>query len=670
MLACPNRCETAKFSVNRRTDTDPNLMKNQLIKSRLPKRQTEHTRVSRTLIELLLVAVPILSAQSEEPVLFFSDLTSGPRTGNTDASGGRTSGEDGAIVTLWGRHLGRTPGGAQVYCNGAEAASYYASGPANQPANLSAYHQMEMIVFQISHLAQDGPGGIQVVTGGKRSNALPFRVRPGNIHFVTTTGNDATGTGTWAQPWETIMMAVDTMAAGDIVYVGDGVTQTNESDASAAVNLSSSGEPGNPKALVAYPGATVHVGSPAIERSFFMYDWNQDGFTTHWVMAKFHITTGQLGAPAYHGFRVVGNYITAPNGDGMDGAIDVQGNDVFVLGNELDRVGSTNCSKLYHAIYAKGFRTDDPPRAPTESNREIAWNYVHDSAANRAINIYSEQVNSAFLERHSVHDNVIVNQRGDGIMLGYYVTGENWIYNNLVIRAGRGPEWPDGESYHTGIRISAGHEAVSGTVVHCYNNTLYACGWSDAVLPGETGHLLVNPEALPFLTLNFINNLIYSTGEPYLAEESAALAPRQVQNCWYGDGSPPAWDISAINADPRFVDAPAGNFALAAGSPCINAGADVSSVVRRDLGGSARPQGSAIDIGAFEYGEPSAESRLTAASIGNLLVLTWSGSAGTRLQRTPSLAPPTWADVDGSEGVSTLGLKISGGHEFFRLIRQ
>jgi len=32
----------------------------------------------------------------------------------------------------------------------------------------------------------------------------------------------------------------------------------------------------------------------------------------------------------------------------------------------------------------------------------------------------------SFIQQHRVHDNVIVNQRGDGIMLGYYVTGDNW----------------------------------------------------------------------------------------------------------------------------------------------------------------------------------------------------------------------------------------------------
>src|SRR5690349_17437592 len=40
------------------------------------------------------------------PVLFFSNVTSGPNTGNGDASLGQIPGQDGALVTIWGAHLG------------------------------------------------------------------------------------------------------------------------------------------------------------------------------------------------------------------------------------------------------------------------------------------------------------------------------------------------------------------------------------------------------------------------------------------------------------------------------------------------------------------------------------------------------------------------------------
>lgn len=51
---------------------------------------------------------------------------------------------------------------------------------------------------------------------------------------------------------------------------------------------------------------------------------------------------------------------------------------------------------------------------------------------------------------------------------------------------------------------------------------------------------------------------------------------------------------------PRFVNAPEGDYHLQEGSPGIDQGITVASV-KTDMDGVARPQGSAYDIGAYEY---------------------------------------------------------------------
>jgi hypothetical protein len=541
---------------------------------------------------------------ADDPVLYFSDLTSGPKTGNSDTSGGR-SGQDGAIVTIWGRNLGGAQGSSRVYANGAEAASYYTWGNAVAPADLYTYHRMQKVSFQVSHLAQDGPGSIHVVVNGRSSNTLPFTVRAGHIYFVTTGGSNDTGDGSWGNPWRTIPKAVSSLAPGDITYIGDGVDQTTMTGYNAAVNLSSDGAEGNPKALVVYPGATSHVGNTSIERAFGV--WNPAGagsYSVHWVLAGFTMTTAQIGVSAQSGFRVVGNYVTAPDGDGWDGAINGVGNNVYILGNELENVGAADCSKYYHAVYIKGARPSDPPRAPTESNREVAWNYIHDGMSNRAINVYSEGEYSAYIQQQRIHDNVIVNQRGDGILLGYYVTGDNWVYNNLVVNAGLGPEWGaggDNASSHTGMRLASGHADVAQTTVYVYNNTLYGNGWSGAFYGNQNGSVLISQWALDHGAVHFSNNVLYSTGEPYVAGESGTIPADDYRNCWYGDGAAPAWDTTAINDDPDFLNASAFDLRLQEGSPCVDAGRNVSTVVARDLLGVPRPQGLGFDIGAYEY---------------------------------------------------------------------
>ena len=545
---------------------------------------------------------PSSTTAAGDPLLYFSDITSGPKSGNSDTSDGR-SGLDGAIVTLWGRNLGGAQGSSKVYVNGVEAASTYTWGNAATPADLYTYHQMQMISIQVSRFAQDGLGSIYVIVNGRLSNSLPFTVRTGNIYFSTLGGNDDTGDGSWSNPWRTIPKAADSLSPGDIAYIGDGVDQFAETNYGAAVNLGSDGEPGRPKALIVYPGATSNVGNDTLGKAFHVWNENTGGYSVYWVMAKFRMTTAEVGVTAQAGFRVIGNYVTAPNGDGMDGAVGGRnGSDIYILGNELENVGSANCSKLYHSIYITGARQDNPPRAPTESNREVAWNYVHDNLSNRGINIYSEQEYSAYIQQNRVHDNVIVNQRGDGILLGYYVIGDNWVYNNLIVNAGLGPEWSDDASYHTGLRIDTGHETISPTTVYIYNNTLYGNGWSGAVLPDESGSLLVSPEALTrSTTVYFSNNILYSTGEPYIAGESASLPMGDYRNCWYGDGSAPGWDTTAINDDPDFVGTGIFNFQLQNGSPCMEVGKNVSAVVTSDILGVPRPQGLAFDIGAYEY---------------------------------------------------------------------
>jgi PKD repeat protein len=551
---------------------------------------------------LLLLGTVGAAAQTPAPVLYFSDLASGPSTGNTDSSGGRVPGRDGAIVTVWGRNLGSSLPDVRAWCGGAEAASYYVLSDATAPADLSRFHRMQMLSFQIAAGAHSGAGEITVVVGGQTSNSLPFTIRAGSIRFVKTTGDDAAGDGSWPSPWRTIPKAADSLSAGDIAYVCQGVDQTTETGLDAAVNLASNGEPGRPKALVVYPGAVSRVGARSLPRAFHTFNTETGGYVSHWVVSKFSMTTAEIGVTARTGFRVVGNFVTAPDGNGLDGAVGLLGNDVAVLGNELFDVGSPQCSKLYHAVYASGVRQDGAPRAPTEASREIGWNYIHDGRSNRAINVYSEQANSAFVTGHRIHDNVILNQRGDGILLGYYVTGENWITNNLIVRAGGGPDWIDDPSSHAGIRIDAGHEASPGTVIHVQHNTLHGCGYHEAAFEGENGHLFASAPALGRgVTLDFKNNIVSSEGEPLVATDSGAIPAGDYRNCWYGAGSPPAWDSLAIGSSPAFVDPGALNFQLQAASPCINAAAALSQPVARDLLGVSRPQGPIPDLGAYEF---------------------------------------------------------------------
>lgn len=202
--------------------------------------------ILRLQIILLLFAT---TSFARSPVLHFSDLIAGPKTGNTDGVG------SGAIVTVWGNDLGTMQGTSKVYIGDVEAtAIYYWKDADGQlpggPADLKTFHKMQEVAFAIPSGATDGPNTIKILVGGEYSNALPFTVRHGNIRFVKSGGNNL-GAGTWSSPWATVGYigtgAGGELVSGDIVYI-HGVDTTS----GLVINNNV-----DDFAMVAYPGTDV-----------------------------------------------------------------------------------------------------------------------------------------------------------------------------------------------------------------------------------------------------------------------------------------------------------------------------------------------------------------------------------------------------------------------------
>jgi len=537
---------------------------------------------------LALLWATLVSAQTAPPALFFTDLVSAPNTG-----GEIVSSFAGAYVTLYGNYFGGSQGSSSVMLNGSNCLRVVTWG--------ASYLWYQKIVVQLGPNCASGK--FQVMTSAGTSNVLPFTVRSGNVYCVTANGND-NNPGTFSGGcFATVTKAVHgKMAPGDITYVG-GVSQTTQDNYNATLAIMSSGSPNAPMALVAYPGAiatigTVNIGwgirTPAISGGPFS-DWVFAGLTLRGhdgIEMEYNDNT-----------RVVANDIACPNGNGADACVHTsQLTNYKFMGNYVHDSG-TNCGsdcKLYHAVY---FSTDS-------NHIEAAWNLiVPDPSQTGVAGCRAMQFNSSPLGGGSgldqfdlhAHDNVIHNAICDGINLNTVNPDAGVVeaYNNVIYHVGTGPD-PNGSAANYTC-INAGSATTHTNPILIYNNSMYDCGGRGAT-EGDSGALSL------YIPSRLNNNIFQETSsESYLSHSTSGnfcsiVAPGSSNNIWFGLGNGPTCSSLSgnINADPKYAAASGGNLSVQSGSPAIDAGASVASLVF-DIIGTSRPQGSRIDIGAYEF---------------------------------------------------------------------
>lgn len=545
-----------------------------------------------------LVLAPA-GAWAAVPHLFFSDLESGPNTGGESNAG--------AYVTVYGKDFGSARGSSYVTIGGGQAAAY--------PVWTDT-----KVTFQLGAAA--ATGDLIVVVPDGSSNAIPFTVSRGRIFFVSPGGSDRKNGG-FSSPWRTLVKARDSMRPGDITYAMNGVAQTADDGSgwNTSLLVRNGGHPAAPKAIVAYPNATATIGSVNGPATGIRTAPAEGGHPDHWVIAGF-VLRGQgaaMGLWGSNGWRIVGNDISCPQGDGAAGCFDtVESSALKFYGNHVHDTGKENASSQYHAVY---FGTDS-------NHLDIGWNTIANVHGCRGIQIHSSPQSG---EAHSgqnqydirIHDNVIHDTQCDGIILATVdpSKGPVTVYNNVIYNAGKGPDNPERTGGWSCIYVPGytnSGSAGSGAV-EIFDNTFYGCGTFAKPPYSDQNAALAFGGGSPDLFLRIRNNIIFQTatslfpaGVPYLAIWNpstrhvcaAADDCRWIQgsnNLFYGSGPPPANPniTGSVNADPEFVNVSQHDFHLLGGSPARRRGVDTVSAVDQD--GVPRGGAEGTDLGAFQF---------------------------------------------------------------------
>jgi Right handed beta helix region len=397
--------------------------------------------------------------------------------------------------------------------------------------------------------------------------------------------------GTEALPWATIQKAAATLIAGDTVYVKAGTYKgqvTPKYSGSVSKYITYSAYPGHEKKVI-IDGDKIYIKSKSyivvngfrIQNSYFGIDVMGPNGSNIIVSNNYTYNTTGGGIhvfgvspavdPAGYDYKGLTNITIKDNeieracngGTGQMLAV-ANGVDVFTISGNHIFNGYNN---------VKGGEGIDAGRAV--SNGKIVGNNLHN------LNRISIYIDGSFgdssshtpgptynieISNNTVHDTaagITVRTEGRGPIQNVK------LYNNLIWNIADG-QGPSGISISTGGQWSANPGKV--TNINVINNTIYNT---------QSGGLYITNKLADRVTVR--NNITWKTAANRLSGPTNLTV-----------------DSNLFDKDPLFTAPDQANLYPKAGSLAIDKGSSVSAP-STDVMGTARPQQSIFDIGAYEY---------------------------------------------------------------------
>lgn len=505
---------------------------------------------------------PVASGSPGGPVVFFTDVEAGPVQGGPNNLG--------VPITIFGKGFGGNKGTATVTINGIEVANYLVWGQNN--ANNSA---LDMIVVQPGPTASAGPVVVHI-NGKDSNNDHSFTPTTGTVYYVALSGSDAMPCSE-SQPSATIHhTATNKMQAGDALLVRGG--NLNDEEIWIRDVLGHSGQAGKPKIIRNYPGEQPTF--TLVNRPFIL-DAN------YITVSGFHFTGGKslgLGSETSHDNKAYNNTF---HGTISWDAIGSHGNNHVIAGNDCNIVTSTqgtqgHCYYISHGSHLRilynigrgtpgyGIHVFDQRRSTPDIQR-----------------IISDVLIEGNLLAGSTKRSGLILAMGDEDGMGNYIDNVT-IRNNIFTG-----------NNHLGIAIGP---IVRNVRVH--NNTFYKNGRQGITIydePTITAIEIKNNLFDQSANTNCLSNC--SWYQDAHVQKGARAQNIQVSNNYYAPGPTMLMGVTdslGTAGAAGFVNGDGLDFHLQDGSPAINRGTSIGSVLR-DFDGRLRPSGTTHDPGAFEH---------------------------------------------------------------------
>lgn len=445
-------------------------------------------------------------------------------------------------------------------------------------------------------------------TGGSASattNVLVAAAVTTSAYYVAGAQSNASdgNPGSEAQPWKTIAHAAQAAKAGDTVYIKAGLY-------AGEVNVANSGEPGKEIIFRAYPGderrAVIEGGAFNIKSKSYIQvrDLKIQNSPGRGIYVR---GPDDWRAPPVRNITLSGNhtYNTYSSGISVWGVSygldpgDFEGvTDIVISDNLIEKAvngGYNECITVAYGVRRADVRDNelrdggDPARGGEGIDFKdgvkdsfIRNNYIH-GLSRRGIYVDGGGATGAVSGNIHIYGNVVVDDPGDAIMVMSEGEGDVdgvYIYNNLVVNSARNGvalyQHPDG----LGIGMINDVQIVNNTVLR---GGRAGSGW---------GGISSNMSAATNVVVR--NNIaLYNNGfDIKYTSHNTTVDHNLCRN-----------SVCESNGDPLFVsptgDPSTWDYRLKPGSAALDWGSSVGAP-SRDMDGVARPQGAAVDLGAYE----------------------------------------------------------------------